>query len=48
MEIDNDEDMRLSTPTKVKRDSKEKNGPIHPIDPLDPVDPPTNITISIS
>ena len=46
MEIDDDEEMRSSSPPDIKRESEEKNEPIDPIDPVEPVDAPTDMAMS--
>ena len=45
MEIDDDEEMRLSLPPEIKRESEERNEPIGPIDPVDPKDAPTYMEV---
>ena len=46
MDIDDDEEMRSSPPTKLKSLSEEQNEPINSIDPVEPVDAPTDMAVS--
>ena len=41
MEIDDNEEMRSSSPPNIKRESEEMNKPISSIDPVEPDDAPT-------
>ena len=45
MEIDDDEEMRSSSPPNIKRESEERNQLIGPIDPVDPDDAPTDMAV---
>ena len=45
MEIDDDEEMRSSTPPEVKREFEEKNELIDSIDPVELVDTPTDMVV---
>ena len=46
MEIDDNEEMRSSSPPNIKRESEERNQLIGPIDPVDPDDAPTYMAVS--
>ena len=44
-EINDNEEIKSSSPPNIKRDSEEKNKLINPIDPVDPDDAPTYMVV---